>query len=172
MAFDLLNLNGHDLRDRAPEERREILASMLVPMLRGVSKFSHQTRTASARIVRETPEEGVLSSLVRRSTKFQVAFATPGSYVISRTLEHDLTVANGQHALCIVEHVLRFCRQHVAATQNSDKPGWWSRPNIAAARHPCWDEIWSTGPNRQAVCEQPSRLEALCASAHAIEAFK
>ncbi|WP_244604657.1 MULTISPECIES: ATP-dependent DNA ligase [Mesorhizobium] len=30
-AFDLLHLNGHDLRDMALEERREILASMIEP---------------------------------------------------------------------------------------------------------------------------------------------
>ncbi|MGX9415702.1 ATP-dependent DNA ligase, partial [Mesorhizobium sp. 14Arga] len=29
VAFDLLHLNGHDLRDMALEERREILASMI-----------------------------------------------------------------------------------------------------------------------------------------------
>jgi ATP-dependent DNA ligase len=31
VAFDLLHLNGHDLRDMALEERREILASMIEP---------------------------------------------------------------------------------------------------------------------------------------------
>ncbi|WP_322414355.1 ATP-dependent DNA ligase [Mesorhizobium huakuii] len=31
VAFDLLHLNGHDLRDRGLEERREILASMIEP---------------------------------------------------------------------------------------------------------------------------------------------
>ncbi|GLQ83076.1 ATP-dependent DNA ligase [Mesorhizobium huakuii] len=31
VAFDLLHLNGHDLRDTALEERREILASMIKP---------------------------------------------------------------------------------------------------------------------------------------------
>lgn len=31
VAFDLLNLNGHDLRDMALEERRKILASMIEP---------------------------------------------------------------------------------------------------------------------------------------------
>ncbi|MGX9087539.1 ATP-dependent DNA ligase, partial [Mesorhizobium sp. 98Argb] len=31
VAFDLLHLNGHDLRDMALEERREILASMIQP---------------------------------------------------------------------------------------------------------------------------------------------
>lgn len=31
VAFDLLHLNGHDMRDKALEERREILASMIEP---------------------------------------------------------------------------------------------------------------------------------------------
>jgi len=31
VAFDLLHLNGHDLRDMALEDRREILASMIEP---------------------------------------------------------------------------------------------------------------------------------------------
>ncbi|MER8376179.1 hypothetical protein [Mesorhizobium sp. M1406] len=31
VAFDLLHHNGHDLRDMALEERREILASMIEP---------------------------------------------------------------------------------------------------------------------------------------------
>ncbi|MER8753039.1 hypothetical protein NKH57_28000 [Mesorhizobium sp. M1050] len=31
VAFDLVHLNGHDLRDMALEERREILVSMIEP---------------------------------------------------------------------------------------------------------------------------------------------
>ncbi|MER8811291.1 ATP-dependent DNA ligase [Mesorhizobium australicum] len=70
VAFDLLHLNGHDLRDMALEERREILASMIEPG--GRIQFSESLpgpAKAILHLVDQAGLEGMVSK--RRDSKYR-----------------------------------------------------------------------------------------------------
>ncbi|TGQ70998.1 ATP-dependent DNA ligase [Mesorhizobium sp. M00.F.Ca.ET.186.01.1.1] len=70
VAFDLLHLNGHDLRDMALEERREILAGMIEPGRR--IQFSESLpgdAKAIFHLVDQAGLEGVVSK--RRDSKYR-----------------------------------------------------------------------------------------------------
>ncbi|SDA91581.1 RNA ligase family protein [Mesorhizobium qingshengii] len=70
VAFDLLHLNGHDLRDMALEERREILASMIEPG--GRIQFS-EPLPGEAKAIFHLLEQSGLEGMVskRRDSKYR-----------------------------------------------------------------------------------------------------
>ncbi|MGX5829947.1 ATP-dependent DNA ligase [Mesorhizobium sp. 43Arga] len=70
VAFDLLHLNGHDLRDMALEERREILASMIQPG--GRIQFS-EPLPGEAKSIFHLLEQSGLEGMVskRRDSKYR-----------------------------------------------------------------------------------------------------
>ncbi|RNJ42429.1 ATP-dependent DNA ligase [Mesorhizobium erdmanii] len=75
VAFDLLHLNGHDLRDMALEERREILTSMIEPG--GRIQFSDPLpgeARAIFHLVEQAGLEGVVSK--RRDSKYRSGSST------------------------------------------------------------------------------------------------
>ncbi|ESZ31981.1 ATP-dependent DNA ligase [Mesorhizobium sp. L2C066B000] len=75
VAFDLLHLNGHDLRDMALEERREILSSMIGPG--GRIQFSEPLpgeAKAIFHLLDQARHEGMLSK--RKGSKYRIGPST------------------------------------------------------------------------------------------------
>ena len=70
VAFDLLHLNGHDLRDMALEERREILAGMIEPG--GRIQFS-EALPGEAKAIYHLLDQAGLEGMVskRRDSKYR-----------------------------------------------------------------------------------------------------
>ncbi|RWB51330.1 MAG: ATP-dependent DNA ligase, partial [Mesorhizobium sp.] len=70
VAFDLLHLNGHDLRDMALEERREILAAIIPPDIR--IQFS-QALPGDAKAIFHLVDQAGLEGMVskRRDSKYR-----------------------------------------------------------------------------------------------------
>lgn len=70
VAFDLLHLNGHDLRDAALEERREILAAIIPPDIRiQFSQALPGDAKAIFHLVDQAGLEGMVSKL--RDSKYR-----------------------------------------------------------------------------------------------------
>ncbi|TIT61476.1 MAG: ATP-dependent DNA ligase, partial [Mesorhizobium sp.] len=70
VAFDLLHLNGHDLRDVALEERREILAAIIPPDIRiQFSQALPGDAKAIFHLVDQAGLEGMVSKL--RDSKYR-----------------------------------------------------------------------------------------------------
>ncbi|MER9167323.1 ATP-dependent DNA ligase [Mesorhizobium australicum] len=90
VAFDLLHLNGHDLRDMALEERREILASMIPPDIR--IQFSQPLPgdpKAIFHLIDEAGLEGMVSK--RRDSKYRSGRSTAWLKIKSYMVEeYDL----------------------------------------------------------------------------------
>ncbi|ESY13633.1 ATP-dependent DNA ligase [Mesorhizobium sp. C386A] len=90
VAFDLLHLNGHDLRDMALEERREILESMIPANIR--IQFS-QALPGDAKAIFHLIDEAGLEGMVskRRDSKYRsgrsTAWLKTKSYMVE---EYDL----------------------------------------------------------------------------------
>jgi ATP-dependent DNA ligase len=75
VAFDLLHLNGHDLRDMALEDRREILAGLLKPGSRiQFSEALPGTGDAVFHLIEQAGLEGVVSK--RRDSKYRSGRST------------------------------------------------------------------------------------------------
>ncbi|MER9840520.1 ATP-dependent DNA ligase [Mesorhizobium australicum] len=90
VAFDLLHLNGHDLRDMALEERREILASMIPPDIR--IQFS-QPLPGDAKAIFHLIDEAGLEGMVskRRDSKYRSGRSTAWLKIKSYMVEeYDL----------------------------------------------------------------------------------
>lgn len=90
VAFDLLHLNGHDLRDMALEERREILASMIPPNIR--IQFS-QPLPGDAKAIFHLIDEAGLEGMVskRRDSKYRSGRSTAWLKIKSYMVEeYDL----------------------------------------------------------------------------------
>ncbi|QND66675.1 ATP-dependent DNA ligase [Mesorhizobium loti] len=90
VAFDLLHLNGHDLRDMALEERREILASMIEPG--GRLQFS-EPLPGDAKAIYHLLDQAGLEGMVskRRDSKYRSGPSTNWLKVKCYTIdEYDL----------------------------------------------------------------------------------
>ncbi|MBA1144778.1 ATP-dependent DNA ligase [Mesorhizobium neociceri] len=90
VAFDLLHLNGHDLRDMALEERREILESMIPPNIR--IQFS-QALPGDAKAIYHLVDKGGLEGMVskRRDSKYRSGRSTAWLKIKSYEInEYDL----------------------------------------------------------------------------------
>lgn len=75
VAFDLLHLNGHDLRDMALEDRREILASLIEPGSRiQFSEALPGTADAVFHLIEQAGLEGMVSK--RRDSKYRSGRST------------------------------------------------------------------------------------------------
>ncbi|ESY56103.1 MULTISPECIES: ATP-dependent DNA ligase [unclassified Mesorhizobium] len=86
VAFDLLHLNGHDLRDMALEERREILESMIPADIR--IQFS-QALPGNAKAIFHLIDEAGLEGMVskRRDSKYRSGRSTAWLKVKSYMVE-------------------------------------------------------------------------------------
>ncbi|ESX10859.1 ATP-dependent DNA ligase [Mesorhizobium sp. LSJC255A00] len=90
VAFDLLHLNGHDLRDMALEERREILESMIPANIR--IQFS-QALPGDAKAIFHLIDEAGLEGMVskRRDSKYRSGRSTAWLKIKSYMVEeYDL----------------------------------------------------------------------------------